>query len=150
MSSPIKHAVKVCETDPRIIEVYAGGKWPHLNLSHAQAIELWVHLGETIASTVPRDVATEVSTSCRNCGGTGIIQGYVESVHCPTCRGTGRTKGETIASSVPRLAVRVEDLAALVTRWSDTDEHFGDDHGKAMTECADDLRALIERAGGGL
>lgn len=112
MSSPIKHSVKVCETDASIIEVYAGGKWPHLNLSHAQAIELWAHLGEAIACSVPRDVATEAGQ--------------------------------------PRLAVGVgEELEALVTRWQNTDEHFGDDHGKAMTECADELRAIIDRAGGG-
>lgn len=63
-------------------------------------------------------------------------------------RGDGRDVGTGAAQ--PRLAVRVEELAALVARWSDTDEHFGDDHGKTMTECADDLRALIERTGGGM
>lgn len=98
MNSTIKHAVKICDTHPELIEVYAGGHWPHLTLTTAQALNLWTQLGEVLAQ---------------------------------------------------RLTVSVADLEALVARWSNADEHFGDDHGKAMAECAGELRALIDRAGGG-
>lgn len=55
-----------------------------------------------------------------------------------------------LARAQSQRAVAVAGLEVLAARWSDTDEHFGDDHGKAMTECANELRALIDRAGGGV
>lgn len=91
MNSTIKHVVKVCETDPSIIEVYAGGHWPHLSLTQAQATSLWTQLGELLAQPKAEQVVgnevvcpacegvrytTLVSgpTKCWRCGGRGMVR----------------------------------------------------------------------------